>query len=128
MENMSISKKISGEFNLVEDKVRKALQENGFGIVTEINLKETFKNKLDINYRNYKILGACIPSLSYKVLQIEPNMGLLLPCNVVISEEDDGILVSSINPIAMVGMMQNEALNEVAEAVTSRLQKTITEL
>lgn len=128
MENISISKKISGEFNLVEDKVRKALQENGFGIVTEINLKETFKNKLDINYRNYKILGACIPSLSYKVLQIEPNMGLLLPCNVVISEEVDGILVSSINPIAMVGMMQNEALNEVAEAVTSGLQKTITEL
>lgn len=128
MQNMSINKKVTGDFKTIEGKVRQALQNNGFTIVTEMNLKDTYKNKLGIDYHNYMVLGACIPSMSYKALQIDPDMGLLLPCNVVVSEEEDGVLISAINPKTMIGMMQNELLDEVADIVTTGLQKAISEL
>ncbi|GAW28369.1 DUF302 domain-containing protein [Carboxydocella sp. ULO1] len=128
MIDLGISKKVSGEFNQVEEKVRTALQNNGFGVITEIDVKETLKKKLDVDYRNYKILGACNPPMAYKALSLEPAIGLMLPCNVIVAEEDDGILVSAINPITMMGIMNNEGLLEVATQVTEKLQKVIAEV
>ncbi|AVX30637.1 Uncharacterized conserved protein, DUF302 family [Carboxydocella thermautotrophica] len=128
MIDLGISKKVSGEFSQVEEKVRTALQNNGFGVITEIDVKETLKKKLDVDYRNYKILGACNPPMAYKALSLEPAIGLMLPCNVIVAEEDDGILVSAINPMTMMGIMNNEGLLEVATQVTEKLQKVIVEV
>ncbi|AVX20219.1 MULTISPECIES: DUF302 domain-containing protein [Carboxydocella] len=128
MIDLGISKKVSGEFSQVEEKVRTALQNNGFGVITEIDVKETLKKKLDVDYRNYKILGACNPPMAYKALSLEPAIGLMLPCNVIVAEEDDGILVSAINPMTMMGIMNNEGLLEVATQVTEKLQKVIAEV
>ncbi|MFZ5626816.1 MAG: DUF302 domain-containing protein [Bacillota bacterium] len=128
MIDLGISKKVSGEFSQVEEKVRTALQNNGFGVITEIDVKETLKKKLDVDYRNYKILGACNPPMAYKALSLEPAIGLMLPCNVIVAEEDNGILVSAINPMTMMGIMNNDGLLEVATLVTEKLQKVIAEV
>ncbi|OGO83805.1 MAG: hypothetical protein A2Y18_03065 [Clostridiales bacterium GWD2_32_19] len=125
---MSINKKVAGDFKSIEGKVRQSLQNHGFTVVTEMDLKNIYKNKLGVDYHNYVILGACNSNMSYKALQIDPDMGLLMPCNVVVSEEEDGVLISAINPKTMIGMMQNELLNEVADIVTEDLQKAISEI
>lgn len=128
MIDLGINKKVAGEFGQVEEKVRTALQNNGFGVITEIDVKETLKKKLDVDYRKYKILGACNPPMAYKALSLEPAIGLMLPCNVIVAEEDDGILVSAINPMTIMGIMKNEGLLEVATQVTEKLQKVIAEI
>jgi uncharacterized protein (DUF302 family) len=106
------------------DKVTETLKGEGFGILTEIDVKVTFKKKLDKDFRPYKILGACNPPLAYRALTNAPDSGMLLPCNVTVSQEEDGrILVSIIDPLAMMGFLVDPALDEVAQDANERLTR-----
>lgn len=110
-------------------RVTAALQEEGFGILTEIDVKATLKKKIDADFRRYVILGACNPHLAHRALQAEPQIGLLLPCNVVVQEGDDGAtLVSIADPNAMFKMVENAELESVAEEVTQKLRRVMAAL
>ena len=116
----------SVSFDGVLQKVTDALKEQGFGVLTEIDVKATLKKKLDVDFRSYCILGACNPSLAHKALSSELAIGLLLPCNVIVLEEDDGtITVSIAKPREMFKMVSNASLAELAEEVDRKLQKVI---
>jgi uncharacterized protein (DUF302 family) len=106
------------------EQVAEALKMEGFGVLTEIDVKATLKKKLDVDFRRYKILGACNPSLAYKALSAAPDVGLLLPCNVTVSEEENGqILVNIINPEMMMSVIDNPTLTEVACDAKERLER-----
>ena len=110
-------------------KVTEALKVEGFGVLTEIDVKATLKKKIDVDFRPYKILGACNPPLAHRALLADPDAGLLLPCNVTVSEEEDGqILVNIINPYLMLGVMNAPALLDVAQEATARLERVATSL
>jgi uncharacterized protein (DUF302 family) len=95
-------------------------------VLTEIDVKATLKKKLDVDFRNYRILGACNPPFAYQALQAEPHIGLMLPCNLVVQEAENGkMLVSAIDPIASMQAVENESLGKVAEQVRAKLQKVI---
>ena len=105
-------------------KVTEALMAEGFGILTEIDVKVTYKKKLDVDFRPCKILGACNPPLAYRALSNAPDAGMLLPCNVTVSQEEDGrTLVSIIDPLAMMGYLIDPALDEVARDADERLRR-----
>lgn len=111
----AFSKKLEGvSVEQALERVTAALKENGFGVLTKIDVKETLKNKLDVEFRPYVILGACNPKLAHKALQGEPYIGLLLPCNVVVQETDGGALVSFADPKAMFELVPDAPIEEVA--------------
>jgi uncharacterized protein (DUF302 family) len=111
------------------EKVTEELKKEGFGILTEIDVKETLKKKLDVDFRRYKILGACNPPLAYKALQNEENIGVMLPCNVIVQEKEDGkVQVSAINPMTSMQSVANPNLAEVAETVTNKLLNVLKNL
>ncbi len=105
------------------EKVTAALKTEGFGVLTSIDVKETMKKKLDVDFRKYTILGACNPPLAHKALTARPEVGLLLPCNVIIYEQGDGTVVNIIDPISMLGFIQDPALEQVANEAHQRLQR-----
>ena len=106
-----------------EAKVREALMAEGFGVLTEIDVQKVMKAKLDVDRTGYKILGACNPNLAHKAIEAEPDIGLLLPCNVLLREEDNGdITVGFMDPAAVLGMIDNPAIGEVAPVVREKLQ------
>jgi len=101
-----------------------ALKEEGFGVLTEIDVKNTLKQKLDADFRRYVILGACNPKLAYQALQNELEIGLLLPCNVVVYETDEGqSTISIIDPLSMMGVVESEPLLQVADQAKARLTR-----
>jgi len=104
-------------------KVTAALKEQGFGILTEIDLKTTMKKKLDVDIDKYVILGACNPALAYQSIQAEQEMGLLLPCNVIVYEKEGTTYVSLLDPMNMMAFSGNDALCDMAEDARSRLDK-----
>lgn len=107
-------------------KVTEELKKEGFGVLTEINVKETLKLKLGIDFRNYIILGACNPPFAHEVLQAEKDIGLLLPCNVIVYEEDDGrVIVAAMDPSAALGLVGNPAIQSVADEVKACLERVI---
>jgi len=113
-------------FEEAESRVRATLQEQGFGVLTEIDVKATLKKKLDVDFRPYKILGACHPSSAFKALSIIPEIGLLLPCNVTVSRNDDGtIRVAAVDAEAMLGVVGEPELTPVAAEINGRLRSAI---
>jgi len=120
------SKKVKGTFGEVEERARVALKEEGFGVLTEIDVTETLKKKMDVDFRKYKILGACNPPFAYKALQAEDKIGTMLPCNVIVQESGEGeVEVAAIDPIASMQAIKNAALEPVAVEVQMKLKKVI---
>lgn len=120
-------KGISFEDALV--RVTDELKKEGFGIITEIDVRETFKNKLDVDFRNYKILGACNPGFAHKAIQAESKIGALLPCNVIVQENAAGdIEVSAIDPEVSMSSVKNDNLSGIASEVKNKLKKVIDQL
>ena len=123
------SKTIAGSFDNAIQKITEALQAEGFGILTEIDIKATLKKKLDVDFYNYKILGACNPPFAYKALLAEDKIGTMLPCNVIVQEKIAGqVEVSAVDPVASMQAIENEKLSEIAIEIRARLQKVIEQL
>ena len=123
------SKIVNEDFEKAIEKVTGKLKEEGFGVLTEIDVKATLKKKLDVDFKKYKIFGACNPPFAYKALQAEDKIGIMLPCNVVVEENNDGkVEVSAVDPIASMMAVKNESLGSVAEEVRNKLKKVIDQL
>lgn len=124
MADIGMKVTLAMDYETALEKVVEALMVEGFGVLTEIDVKTTFKKKLDVDFRPYKILGACNPPLAFKALSNVPDAGMLLPCNVTVSQEEDGrVLVSIIDPLAMMGFLVDPALDEVAKEAYERLSR-----
>ncbi len=108
------------------EKVTEELKKEGFGVLTEIDVKATLKKKLDVDFKKYKILGACNPPYAYKALQHEEQIGLMLPCNVIVYEKDSGeTVVAAIDPIASMQAVQNAELGQIAAEIRQKLKNVI---
>lgn len=124
-----ISKKVDADFSTTVASVKNKLADQGFGILSEIDVASKLREKLGVSFRNYLILGSCNPPYAYQALQAEPHIGTMLPCNVVIQEWDDGqVEVSAIDPIASMMAVENPALGQVAEEIQKKLKGVIGEL
>jgi len=125
----AFSTKIDLSYNEAIEKVTEALKQEGFGILTEIDVQATLKKKIDVDVKPYKILGACNPPLAHKAMQAEEQIGLMLPCNVIVYINDnDETIVAAVDPAASMQAVKNEALGEVAELVQSKLKGVIDSL
>jgi uncharacterized protein (DUF302 family) len=123
------SKTIAESFDNAVQKVTEALKVEGFGILTEIDIKATLKKKLDVDFYNYKILGACNPPFAYKALLAEDKIGTMLPCNVIVQEKVAGqVEVSAIDPSASMLAIENKDLQAIATEIRTRLKKVIKHL
>jgi uncharacterized protein (DUF302 family) len=120
-----IGKTVALSFERALQRTREALAAEGFGVLCDIDVQKTLKEKLGVDERPYAILGACNPPLAHKALGAERELGLLLPCNVVVYDVDDGIRVSAIDPLVMLGMTDNPVLDEVAREVRERLDRVL---
>lgn len=118
-------KRVGSSFEKTLEKAREELQKEGFGVLTEIDVKVTLKKKLDVDYDRYLTLGACNPLFAYQALQVEKDIGLLLPCNVIIYEHEGRTYASAILPTGAMGMVENEKLRSVAVQVEERLRRVI---
>ena len=122
----NFSKIVNHDFDEAILKVTDELKKEGFGILTEIDVQATLKKKIDVDFRRYKILGACNPPNAYKALQAEENIGVLLPCNVVVQEKEDGrIQVSAVNPVESMKAVGNQNMGEIASDIADRLKRVI---
>lgn len=123
------SKKTDKSFDDAIEAITEFLKEEGFGVLTEIDVKETLKKKLDVDFKKYRILGACNPNFAHKALTSEDKIGVMLPCNVIVEEHEGGqVEVSAVDPVASMQAVENDELYPVAEEVQSRLQKVIEKL
>jgi len=119
------SKDVALSYEDTINKVTGELKKEGFGVLTKIDVKDTLKNKIDVDFKKYSILGACNPTLAYKALQAEEDIGLLLPCNVVVYEKDEKSVVSILNPSLMKEIVSNESINSIADEVNEKLQRVL---
>jgi uncharacterized protein (DUF302 family) len=123
------SKTITGTFENAVQKVTEALKTEGFGILTEIDIKATLKKKLDVDFYNYKILGACNPPFAYRALQTEDKIGTMLPCNVIVQEKLQGqVEISAVDPAASMLAIEYDDLREIANEIRVKLQNVIAQL
>ncbi len=122
-------KTVKGDFDAVVDVVTARLKEQGFGVLTDIDVKETLKSKLDVDFKKYRILGACNPPYAYKALQAEDKIGTMLPCNVIVQElESDKIEVAAIDPVASMQAVGNPDLEGIASEIRQKLESVIQSL
>ena len=127
--NYYISTTIGGPFGEAIAKVTEKLGEQGFGVLTDIDVKATVREKLGKDFRNYRILGACNPPFAHQALQHEDKVGTMLPCNVIVQEHDDGgIEVAAVNPVASMQAIDNPKLQLITEEIRGRLQRMIESL
>ncbi len=123
------SKILNTPFDETIEIVTKELKEEGFGILTEIDVKETFKKKLDIDFRKYRILGACNPQMAHKAISAESRIGTMLPCNVIVQQLENGKTeVSAVDPVASMTAVENDDLGSIAQEVRSKLKTVIDRL
>lgn len=123
-----LSRQLSLPYDEALPRIKDALKEQGFGVLTEIDVQQTLRDKLQADFRRYDIIGACNPPLAHRALQSELQVGLLLPCNVVVYEEDGGSVVAAFDPEAAMGIADNPALNEVAKEARARLKRALESL
>jgi uncharacterized protein (DUF302 family) len=122
----TIQTSVSGEFDDVVDTTIAALKDEGFGVLCDIDIQATLKEKLGEEFRQYRILGACNPPLAHEGLTEEIELGALLPCNVIVYETDDGdVVVSAVDPQQLVGIADNDALDSIATEVTERFERVL---
>ena len=119
------SKSVDMTFDEAVEKVTAELQKEGFGVLTTIDVKETLKQKLNVDFKKYKILGACSPTFAYMALSAEEEIGLLLPCNVIVYEKNGKSVVAAFDPMAMTRVMENAAIEPIATEVKQRLERVI---
>jgi uncharacterized protein (DUF302 family) len=122
------SKAVSLPYEQAIEKVTEELKKEGFGILTTIDVRDTLKKKLDVDFNKYVILGACNPPFAHKALVAEEQIGLLLPCNVIVYEKNGRTTVAAFDPMTMATLVENEALKAIAEEVTARLRRVINSL
>jgi len=121
--------KYSGNFEDAVTKVKALLKNEGFGVLTEIDIKKTLKEKLNVNFKKYMILGACNPPFAHKALLAEDKIGTMLPCNIIVQEQSPNTIeVSSINPMTSMQSLKNDALMDIAKEVSNRLETVINNL
>lgn len=117
---------IKGNFKTIVDSIIVALKNEGFGVLTEIDIQQTLKNKLNVDFKKYLILGACNPSFAYKALLTENKIGTMLPCNVIIQELSTNVFeVSTINPLVSMQAVKNDELKDIAKEITTKLENVI---
>ena len=124
--NYYFSKTLETSFDEAVKKTVEALKTEGFGVISEININEKLKEKLNVDFRQYKILGACNPTYAYKALQAEDKIGTMLPCNVIVQElSENSVEVAAVNPAASMMAIQNPELEDIASVITGKIQKVI---
>ncbi|HEY3311377.1 MAG TPA: DUF302 domain-containing protein [Anaerolineales bacterium] len=123
MNELGFLSKINLPYESALEKVTEALKAEGFGVLTTIDVKETMKKKLNADFRRYTILGACNPPLAFKALSAKPEVGLLLPCNVIVYEDGDGTVVNIIDPLSMVTFIKDSTVESVAEEALAKLKR-----
>lgn len=120
------SRRVSMPYEEALERIKGALKEQGFGVLTEIDVKATLKKKLGVEFKNYMVLGACNPPFAYRALQAEEEIGLLLPCNVIVYEpEEDISVVSAINPLEAMSIVDNPELEHIAREVGEKLKQAL---
>jgi uncharacterized protein (DUF302 family) len=119
------SKMVGLPFDATVEKVTAELQKEGFGVLTTIDVQETLKKKLNVDFKKYKILGACNPPFAHKALQVEEEIGLLLPCNVIVYEKGGQSVVAAFDPMSMSRVMENPAVEPIATEMKRRLERVI---
>jgi uncharacterized protein (DUF302 family) len=123
------NKNLDMPFDQAVAHVTEKLKDEGFGVLTEIDVKATFKNKLDVDFRNYRILGACNPPFAYQAFLAEDKIGTMLPCNVIVQErQEGGVEIAAIDPIASMAAIENPALGSVAVEVQAKLKRVVDSL
>ncbi|MEX2427539.1 MAG: DUF302 domain-containing protein [Bacteroidales bacterium] len=127
--NYYINKTVTASFDEAIEQVTEALKKEGFGVLSEIDIQEKFKEKLDVDFRKYRILGACNPASAYKALQQEDKIGTMLPCNVILQETGENkVEVAAVNPVASMMAVKNKQVAEVAEEIKIKLERVIKSL
>lgn len=127
--NYYFNKTVKGNFEEIIDKVSKELEKEGFGVLTDIDIKATFKKKLDVDFQNYRILGACNAPYAHKALTTEDKVGTMLPCNVIVQQlKDNSIEIAAVNPLASMQAIDNSELKGIADEITEKLKKVISNI
>jgi uncharacterized protein (DUF302 family) len=123
-----IAKTVSGSFDKVIARVTEALKQEGFGVLTDIDVAATMKKKLDVEFRPYRILGACNPKMAHKALRAEDKIGVMLPCNVIVQKSEDGVEVAAVDPVASMQAVDNPGLADIAGPVRDALTRVVESL
>lgn len=125
-QKLGFSKSVNLDYDSAITKVTDALKKEGFGVLTEIDVKDTLKKKLGIEFRKYKILGACNPGFAHQALTLETEIGLFMPCNVIVYENDQGqTIVTALDPVVALSRIQNEKLAPIANEASEKLQRAM---